>query len=207
MPHASSHHALSGKPVFDAAGHPATIVSFTEADAREQAMACIRPEHGPDVMMPLDLLEQRDDGSLRLPFSFGNGDEGRMAQVTFPVMQEKIQIDKRLVDTGRGIRLKKTVAEKEELVDEALLRDEISVERVAVNRVVDDAQLPQARYEGDTLIVPVLEEVLVLQKQTLLKEEVRITRRPQEYHAPQRIVLRREQIDIEPLGNAPSGRA
>ena len=52
------------------------------------------------------------------------------------------------------------------------------------------------RSEEDTLIIPVLEEVLVVEKRLLLKEEVRITKR-EETHTPQRVTLRREEAAVE----------
>jgi stress response protein YsnF len=54
-----------------------------------------------------------------------------------------------------------------------------------------------AHSEEDTLIIPVLEEVLVVEKRLLLKEEVRITTRRVETHAPKRVVLRREEATVE----------
>ena len=55
------------------------------------------------------------------------------------------------------------------------------------------------RQEGDTLIVPVLEEVLVVEKRLLLKEEVRITRTRTEVHSPQAVTLRSEEAVIEEI--------
>ena len=78
-------------------------------------------------------------------------------------------------------------AAREVTLDERLFADEVAVERVPVNRIVD--QMPETRQEGDVLIVPVVEEVLMVQKRLLLKEEVRIQRRRNEVQQPRRIVL------------------
>jgi stress response protein YsnF len=64
-----------------------------------------------------------------------------------------------------------------------------------VDREVDTA--PEPRYEGDTLIIPVVEEMLVTEKRLLLREEVRITRRQRTEQAEIRDVLRREIVDVE----------
>ncbi len=53
------------------------------------------------------------------------------------------------------------------------------------------------RQEGDTLIVPLLEEVLVVQKQLLLKEEVHISKKRTEQHHPEQVTLRSEQVSVE----------
>ncbi|HUP89800.1 MAG TPA: YsnF/AvaK domain-containing protein [Longimicrobiales bacterium] len=116
-------------------------------------------------------------------------------QVVIPVVQEELDVRARRVETDAGVRVKKTTEEHEELVDEALIREEVDVERVTVNRAVD---APVAvRYEGDTMIVPVLEETLVIEKRLILREEIRITRRKAQFRDPQTVVLRREHVTIE----------
>jgi uncharacterized protein (TIGR02271 family) len=111
-----------------------------------------------------------------------------------PVIEEALAVHTSPVETGR-VRLRKMVHEREEIVDPPLMRDEVIIERVPINRVVE-APL-SARAEEDTLIIPVLEEVLVVEKRLLLKEEVRITTRRVETHLPQRVTLRREEAAVE----------
>ncbi len=76
-----------------------------------------------------------------------------------------------------------------------LLSEEVSVERVPIHRFMDEA-IP-VRYEGDILIVSLLEEVPVVQKRLMLKEELRITTRQVEAHKPVRVTLRREEATVE----------
>jgi uncharacterized protein (TIGR02271 family) len=124
----------------------------------------------------------------------------RREQTVVPVVEEELDVRKRRVETGSGARVVKTVEAHEEIVDQPVTREEVSVERVAVNRAVDG---PVAvRYEGDTMIVPVLEEVLVVEKRLMLKEEIRITRRKTEFSEPQRVLLRSEQAAVERIGDA-----
>lgn len=119
-------------------------------------------------------------------------------EAVIPVLEEELEVGTRRVETGGGVRVDKTVEEREASIDEPLTKEEVEVERVAVDRAVDG---PVAvRYEGDTMIVPVLEEVLVVEKRLVLKEEIRITRRRSEVHAPQRVVLRREHATVERIG-------
>jgi uncharacterized protein (TIGR02271 family) len=119
----------------------------------------------------------------------------RDEETVIPVIQEELEVGTRRIETDSGVRIVKSVQEREELVDELLTRDEVEVERIAVNRYIEAP--PSVRYEGDTMIVPVLEEVLVVEKRLLLKEELRVTRRASEYRAPQRVTLRREIADVE----------
>lgn len=118
---------------------------------------------------------------------------------SIPVVQEELAIGKRVVETGKGVRVTKTVSEREQLVDEVLAMADVVVDRVPIGRVVDVANMPGVRHEGDTMIVPVLEEVLYVEKRIILKEEIRITSKRHEAREPQRVVLRSEQVSVEPF--------
>jgi uncharacterized protein (TIGR02271 family) len=114
--------------------------------------------------------------------------------LTIPVHEEE------LVPFTRDVHLGDVVVHKrvqevpyEETLD--LVRDEVSVEHVPVNREIDEA--PDPHYEGETLIVPVIEEVLVTEKRLVLREEIRITRSRQTEQTTVRDILRREIVDIE----------
>jgi uncharacterized protein (TIGR02271 family) len=121
-----------------------------------------------------------------------NQDESRI-----PVTHEELALGKRVVETGKGVRVAKRVSQREEIVDQPLASDEVQVERVSVGRVLDPGPVPQVRYEGETMIVPVLEEVLVVEKRMVLKEELRITSTRREIRRPQRVVLRSDQVSVE----------
>ena len=115
-------------------------------------------------------------------------------QIILPVLQEEVEIEKYQRVTGT-VRLRKTVQEHEEVVSESLLSEAVEVERVPINRVV---QGPIAtRYEGQTTIFSVVEEVLVVSKQLVLKEEIRITKNITETPYSQQVVLRSEQIEVD----------
>ena len=115
-----------------------------------------------------------------------------------PVFEEELSVNIRTIDTGRGVRVHKTVEEQPVTVDELLMREQVDVHRVAVGQVLPSgAALPAARYEGDVLIVPVFEEVLVVEKRMKLKEELYITRTRIEESQPQTVVLKKEHVTIE----------
>jgi uncharacterized protein (TIGR02271 family) len=178
----------------------------TDVDGREATLASAPVPGSPDrITLRLDsgeridigpnLLEQGDDGAYYLPVAFSalleNGGELRV-----PIVEERLNVSKRVRETGR-VRITKHVETRQEVVDEPLLREEVEVERVLVDRYVD-APVP-VRSEGDTTIVPVLEEVLVIEKKLLLKEELHITRRRTEHRQPQDVTLRSERVEVERL--------
>ena len=126
-----------------------------------------------------------------------NQQQPAQSPLTVPVIEEKLEIGTRTVDSGRGVRIHKTVAEHPATIDERLLKDEVEVARVPVGRMVGPGEEPAAHYEGDTLVVPVLEEVLVVERRVRIKEELRITRRQRAEHCHDTVVLRSEHVSIE----------
>ena len=92
------------------------------------------------------------------------------------------------------MRISKRISEHEELIDEPLFREEVTVERVPVNQYVD--QPPQVRHEGGVMIIPVVREQLVMQKRLVLVEELRVRKQIVETHQPQSVTLRREDVDV-----------
>ena len=114
--------------------------------------------------------------------------------VSLPVIREELDVQKRQVSTGT-VRVRKMVHEREEIVDEALFASTFSIERVPVDRVVNEP--PPVRHEGETMILSIVEERLVIATELVVKEEVRITRQTSELHDPQRITLRSEEAIVE----------
>lgn len=115
--------------------------------------------------------------------------------VTVPVMREEVDVTTRVVDTGRGVRVTRNVVEQPAEIREQLWHEELDVQRVAVDRVV--AEAPPSRYEGDVLVVPVLEEILVIEKRFRIKEELRITRVRKQQEYRETVPLRVEDVQVE----------
>ncbi|WP_437477093.1 DUF2382 domain-containing protein [Sorangium sp. So ce1014] len=116
-------------------------------------------------------------------------------ELIVPVVAQELEVQKRTVESGR-VRITKQVHERLETVEEPLVSERVVVERVAVNQVV--AEPPATRQEGDTLIVPVVEEVLFVEKRLVLKEELRITRvRAVEMSPLERVTLRSDDVRVE----------
>ena len=113
--------------------------------------------------------------------------------VTVPVIEEQVRVDVQEEITGK-VRISKSVTTETVSVEAPYTQENVTVERVAVNEYVDDA-IPSVRYEGDTMIVPVLQEVLV--KRTLLVEELRVTKVREQASENEEITLRKETVNVE----------
>lgn len=93
--------------------------------------------------------------------------------IVLPLQQETLSVARRRVETG-VVRIETVTQQREALVDETLTHHRIEVQRVPVGRVVET--MPEVREEGDVTIIPVVEEVLVVEKRLVLKEEVHLRR-------------------------------
>ena len=123
---------------------------------------------------------------------------------TLDVVEERLRVAKRAVDSG-GVRVSTEVETVEEAVAVALRQQAASVERVAVDQVVETA--PEPRLEGDTIVIPVIEERPVVTTQLVVTEEIRV-RLTEETRTEERTVpLRRERVTIDQIpsseGDAP----
>ena len=115
-------------------------------------------------------------------------------RLTVPILAERLAAEARVVDLGE-LRVHKRVETEEARVTREVTRDELRVERVPVNRPLE---APVAsRVEGEWLVVPVMEEVLVVRTQLMLKEEVRIRREPVTEAREVRAPVRRERVELE----------
>src|SRR4051812_25418745 len=122
------------------------------------------------------------------------------ADVLVPVVEEEVHVGKRRVVTGK-VRIGTELEVVSELASATLEEHEVTVERVPVDRPV--TEIPQVRTEGDVTIVPVLEEIMVIEKRLVLKEELHIRRQvtAQQMEVPvmlkkQRAVI--ERVDVQP---------
>jgi len=174
--------------VFDV---PIDLVDLQRSTRRDVYLTGSREELGLDVavttMADAHLIDVGD--TIMIP---------RREEVLVPTTEE--------VEVGT-VRISKRVEQVpvEQTVDAML--DDLLIERVAIDRPI--ASAPAPRHEGNTIIIPVVEEVLVTEKRLMLKEEIRITRRKVAQPVIIRDTVRREVVEIhDPEGTGyHAGRA
>jgi uncharacterized protein (TIGR02271 family) len=161
---------------------------------------CVQLESGEHYLVPAAVVIPQPDGSVYVPLRVaelvpvpGEAPEEILYAVV-PVLAEELEVQKRRVETGT-VRLTTVVHEREVQVDEPLWREEVEVTRVPMQRVVD-SPVP-VREEQGTTIISVVEEVLVVEKRWMLREEIHIRQHRSETHQPQRITLRSEEVQVE----------
>ncbi|WP_082115820.1 YsnF/AvaK domain-containing protein [Hymenobacter terrenus] len=120
---------------------------------------------------------------------------------TLPIIEEVAHIQKEVVETGRVV-IRKTVHHDTQTVDVPLQEEQVHVERVPINQVVETP--PEVRYDGDTMIIPVLREEVVVTTRLVLVEELRVRKRTLTLSHPQEVSLRREEVHYERIEEPPT---
>ncbi len=113
--------------------------------------------------------------------------------IVLPLFAEEASVTRRVV-TGATVRVATVTHEREQVVDEALTHERVEIERVPIDRTVD--AVPPVREEGDTTIMPVVEEVVVIERRLVLKEEIHIRRVRSTEHHRESVVLRKQDAVI-----------
>lgn len=124
----------------------------------------------------------------------GHSVEKGLDGLTLQVVEEQLDITKRRI-TGGTVRISTMTEVVEEVAEIELDRYHVEVTRVPVGRVVEEA--PLARSEGDTTIVPVIEERFVVVKQLFLKEELHIRHVVERETIREPVPLRRQRVTVE----------
>ena len=159
---------LKSFPVYSDQGYIGSLQASSRfLDDRKEKT--IKLEDGRELTVPAKCLTVQADGSFFLRH------ETAVNGAPEPVVSEAVIHDEPVVREN----------------EHALFRMGYVIEHVPIERVID--QPVAQRQEGDTLVLPVVEEVLVYEKKLLLKEEIRITPRREAVsgaHAPSGVLSR-----------------
>lgn len=197
--------------VFDKNGRCGKIIGFSTAvNAEKTALIDLGDEV--QIVIPVQKLAPRKTTGFEIAGTFEewrrsnrqsesvrsrtheNGDIEHGETISIPVIEEELEVQTRQVETG-AVRVNKIVSEREEVIDQALSKERAKVERIPINRVVDEAL--NSRFENNTWIIPVYEEVVVVEKRLVLREEIRITKEISVEQHHERIPLRSETVTVD----------
>ena len=110
-----------------------------------------------------------------------------------PLHAEDLTVSKLQV-ADDTVRVRTVTREHETFVDETLNHERVQIERVQIGRQVE--AIPPVRQEGDTTILSVMEETLVIARRLILKEEVHIRRLHVSERHQEALVLRKQEAVI-----------
>lgn len=112
------------------------------------------------------------------------------------LVEETISLEKENVVTGR-VRVSTATTLVDEVARATLSGEQVDVTRHRIDREI--TSVPVVRTEGDTTIIPVVEEIVVVEKRLVLVEEIRICRTATSEDVEVPVTLRKQQAVIEQL--------
>ncbi len=114
---------------------------------------------------------------------------------------EKLDVS-RQINVGDKISVATVTREREHLVDEVLQNETVEVTHVAIGREIIEA--PEITQDGDLTIIPVVEEVVVVTRKLILKEEIHLKRVRTSARHQETVVLRAQEAVV--TREAPPGQ-
>jgi stress response protein YsnF len=116
-------------------------------------------------------------------------DQKRQPQDLHVPLHEEISVSRREIKKA-NVQVALVTGTREQLIDEELTQVRVEIERAPIDRVVD--VVPPIRQAGDITIIPVVEEIVVVERRLVLKEEVRVRRVSTKEQHRETVVLRQQ---------------
>jgi uncharacterized protein (TIGR02271 family) len=119
--------------------------------------------------------------------------EQQTKDLRIPLHVEEISVSRREIKKA-NVQVALVTGTREQLIDEELTHVRVEIERVPIDRTIEVA--PPIRQEGDITIIPVVEEVVIVERRLVLKEEVRVRRVSVKEQHQETVVLRQQEAVI-----------
>ncbi len=129
----------------------------------------------------------------------GRGDRfSRDQDVNIPVREEELTVDKQRGEVGRAA-VHKDVVEEQQSVNIPVTHERVEVERVPVDKDLPDEGVSATNWQDKDIIMPVMGEEVVAEKQPRVKEEIRIHKEPVTETERVSDTVRKERVNVEGL--------
>jgi stress response protein YsnF len=119
--------------------------------------------------------------------------EQQTKDLRVPLHVEEISVSRREIKKA-NVQVALVTETREQLINEELTHVRVEIERVPIDRAVEVA--PPTRQEGDITIIPVVEEIVVVERRLVLKEEVRVRRVSTKEQHQETVVLRQQEAVV-----------
>ncbi len=120
--------------------------------------------------------------------------EEDQGEIIIPVFAESLDVDTATVATG-GVRVVKRMVTDQQVLDHHLRTENVDVKRIPMNKVVD-GPLPIIQTE-DLIIIPVMQEVLKIERQWVVTEEIHVSKSARVIHFQEPVDVDHEVVSIE----------
>ena len=115
---------------------------------------------------------------------------------TIQLFAEELAITSETVETGR-VRIARVTRTRDQTIDELLKRETVTVKTVPIGRLVD--AIPAIRSDGETMIIPIVEEIVVVERRLVLKEELHVRRVRSSERYRDTVTLRYQEAEVTRL--------
>ena len=149
----------------------------------------VRLSNGAEITVPSASLEPQQDGSFLLRDGHQAGIKAQ-ADASAPPSARNASSERE----GKAYESNKADAN----IEAPLLREEVEVQRVPINRVIDAPV--DSRVEDGVTIIPVMEERLKVERQLVLREEIRIVKKRTSVRDPRVASLAKNLGDVPSQG-------
>jgi stress response protein YsnF len=119
--------------------------------------------------------------------------ERQSEDLRVPLHVEEVSVSRREIKTA-DLQIALVTGTRQQLIDEELTRVRVEFERVPIGRAIE--VVPSISHEGDITIIPVVEEIVVVERRLVLKEEIRIRRVSTKEQHQETVVLREQEAVI-----------
>ncbi len=143
-------------------------------------------EVGPDIA-----TGDREAEGFQPQYSGEEGVGGHEDELRLQRSEEELRDGVREREAGR-VNVRKRVRTERERMAVPRRREEINVERVRVNEPTSSAEIGE-----DEVVIPVIEEEIVVQKRAVVREEIRVRKDVVEEEEIVEADLRKEEVEVE----------
>jgi uncharacterized protein (TIGR02271 family) len=119
--------------------------------------------------------------------------ERQPKDLRIPLHVEEVSVSRREIKKA-NVRIALITGTREQLIDEELTHVRVEIERVPIGRTIE--VVPPISHEGDITIIPVVEEMVVVERRLVLREEVRVRRVSTKEQHQETVVLRQQEAVI-----------
>lgn len=189
---------MPGDRVFATDGEVGTVHEVIAGDDGRPASIVVACTDGQSVEVPLPTVTSAAGGEVRLAISRQALHDGMTSPQGYDITRLSVHeevLEATTAPVQRGtVRVVRRVetAPVSEVVQ--TWQEVVDVERVPVNREIDVA--PEPWMDGDTIVIPVVEEVVVTETRLVLREEVRVKRRRVAEPVTIEAEVRREHVEV-----------
>lgn len=172
-----------------------------EAESSGHPIAVVDLGNRVRVRVPFELLHHDAAGGYTLAARWSDftliGDDG----ASIPVIAQQVTVDVRPAP-AKTLRARRRVVREQRVVEVPVWQERIDVEHVPINQFVDQAPVPH--YEGDTLVIPCIEEVPIVEVRLRIREVLRVRVVREQHVHRETVTLQRHEVDIDTSAPTPT---